>query len=267
MAVAALVDAGVPPAVVIDAVAAVGVRGLRVRFESRRRGAYVGRGFVVEEPGSRPARRSSRTKTAVGHGRADMHTDVKLDHEGHAHAGHAHDDAHDHHSGHGHRDYADIRRLLRRAKLAPEAKSLAEEIFARLAEVEAELHGTSIERVTFHEVGAFDSIADIVGVSAAIAWLSPISIGSTPPVVGTGRVHTAHGIVPVPAPATAELLRGVPVIFEGSGELTTPTGAAFLVSVVDSFGPPPPLKIAAVGYGAGSRETCGSCECSARHPW
>ena len=155
---------------------------------------------------------------------------------------------------HVHRDYADIRRLLRRASLDGEARALAEDIFARLAEVEAALHGTAVERVTFHEVGAWDSIADVVGASAAIAWLAPVSIGSGTPVVGTGTVRTAHGPVPVPAPATAALLDGIPIRCEGQGELTTPTGAAILAAVVDTFGPPPPLRLLAVGYGAGTRE-------------
>jgi pyridinium-3,5-bisthiocarboxylic acid mononucleotide nickel chelatase len=248
MTVAALVDAGVPAAVIVDAVAAVGVVGLRVGFESRRRGAFVGRGFVVEEPRVGRLHGAGRSKAAGhvhGHRAARAH--------GHPHAG---DEGHDHgdNAEHRHRDYAEIRQLLGRAKLDPDVKALAEEIFARLAEVEAALHGSSVARVTFHEVGAFDSIADIVGMSAAIAWLAPVSIGSSPPVVGTGSVRTCHGVVPVPAPATAELLRGVPIIAEGPGELTTPTGAAFLATVVDSFGPPPPLRIRAVGYGAGTRE-------------
>lgn len=253
MTVAALVDAGVPPAVVADAVAAMGVPGLRVRFETRKRGAYVARGFVVQEPSVGPKARPRGRANGQG--------------ATHAHAGRGHDDHdHDHHDrhvhgagrggkahDHSHRDYAEIRRLLSRAKLDADAKALAEDIFARLAEVEAMLHGSSIDRVSFHEVGAFDSIADIVGMAAAIAWLAPSAIGSSPPVVGTGVVHTAHGIVPVPAPATAALLVGIPMVPEGPGELTTPTGAAFLAAVVDTFGPPPPMNLAAVGYGAGTR--------------
>jgi uncharacterized protein (TIGR00299 family) protein len=231
MTVAALVDAGVPRSVIAGAVAAMGVRGLRVRFETRKRGAFVARGFVVEEPGQKRGR--------AGH----AHT--------HEHAG-AHAAA-DGHGDHHHRDYAQIRRLLSRARLDPDAKALAEDIFARLATVEAMLHGVPEDRVAFHEVGAFDSIADIVGMAAGIAWLAPASIGSSAPVVGTGMVRTAHGIVPVPAPATAALLVGIPMVAEGPGELTTPTGAAFLAAVVDSFGPPPPMKLAAVGYGAGTR--------------
>ncbi|HEX2660234.1 MAG TPA: nickel pincer cofactor biosynthesis protein LarC [Polyangia bacterium] len=240
MAVAALVDVGVPAAVVADAVAAMGVPGLRVRFEPRVRGAYAARGFVVETPETSPRKAGGRARTK---------------HHDHAHPhDHAHDHDHDHHHEHAHRDYAEIRRLLRRAKLDPDAKALAEEVFARVAEVEGALHGTPVDRVAFHEVGAFDSIADIVGASAAIAWLAPVAISSSPVVVGTGTVRTAHGVIPVPAPATAALLAQAPLRFEGTGELTTPTGAALLAAIVDSFGAPPPLRLAAAGYGAGTRE-------------
>ena len=216
MAVAALVDAGVPAKVVSDAIAEMGVRGLKVGFEKRRRGAFVGKGFVV-------------------------------------HAPHSH---HDHHHGHHHehRDYAEILRLLKRARLDPETKRLAGDIFERIAQAEAALHGVAIDRVAFHEVGAWDSIADVVGVAAAMAWLQPSSVSSTPPVLGSGQVHTAHGLMPVPAPATAAILRGIPSLPEGEGELTTPTGAAILAALVGEFGPPPPLRIAAQGFGAGTRE-------------
>ena len=278
MTVAALVDAGVPAPVVVDAVAAIGVAGLQVRFETRRRGAFVGQGFVVETGGAPRPRGKARGRLAASqvHDHHHPHDDHAHDHGEHPHD-HAHDhgDAHDHaHDGHGasrapgrgasgrppdhgahaHRDYADIRRLLRRAPLDPDARALAEDIFARLAEVEAALHGTALDRVTFHEVGAWDSIADVVGAAAAIAWLAPVSIGSGTPVVGTGTVRTAHGLVPGPAPATAALLAGMPMRSEGQGELTTPTGAAILAAVVDAFGPPPPLRLTAVGYGAGTRE-------------
>lgn len=244
MTVAALVDAGVPRAVVADAVAAMGVPGLRVRFETRKRGAYVARGFAVREPKSSAHQDGNPGK--VPKPSRDRH----FAQHGHDHG---HREGHHEHVAHEHRDYAEIRRLLGRAKLDADAKALAQDMFARLAEVEAMLHGSSIDRVSFHEVGAFDSIADIVGMAAAIAWLAPVSIGASPPVVGTGVVRTAHGIVPVPAPATAALLMGIPMIAEGPGELTTPTGAAFLAAAVDSFGPPPPMSLAAVGYGAGTR--------------
>ena len=249
MAVAALVDVGVPTTVVAEAVKAMGVPGLRVRFEPRVRGAYAAQGFVVETPESgkrKSAGRVARSARLKAHAH-DHHHDHPDQHD------HSHDHPHDH-SEHAHRDYAEIRRLLRRAKLDPDAKALAEEIFARVAEVEAALHGMPVDRVAFHEVGAFDSIADIVGASAAIAWLAPVAISSSPVVVGTGTVRTAHGVIPVPAPATAALLADAPLRFEGTGELTTPTGAALLAAIVDRFGAPPPLRLIAAGYGAGTRE-------------
>ena len=266
MTVAALVDAGVPAQVVEDAVAAMGVKGLHVRFEARRRGAFLGRGFVVETAGSGGPAVRARAPAARGEPGGHGHHPGHDHHHDHAHPGpgqvhvHAHDDGRRGPRGgaaagaHDHRDYADIRRLLRRAPLEADVRALAEDIFARLADVEAALHGTPVDRVTFHEVGAWDSIADVVGASAAIAWLAPVSIGSGTPVVGTGMVRTAHGPVPVPAPATAALLEGLPMRCEGQGELTTPTGAAILAAVVDAFGPPPPLRLTSVGYGAGTRE-------------
>jgi pyridinium-3,5-bisthiocarboxylic acid mononucleotide nickel chelatase len=242
--VAALVDAGVPAAVIEGAVKAMGVRGLRTRFEKRKRGAFAARGFVVEWPGK-------RRKHGHEQEDGDEHEDEHEDGHGHHHA-HEHGHAHGH--GHEHRPYAEIKRLLARARLEPEARDLAGDIFRRIAEAEAELHAVRVADVAFHELGAYDSIADVVGAAAAIAWLAPASIGSLPPVVGTGRVRTMHGEVPVPAPATAELLRGIPIEPAGEGELTTPTGAAILAAVVDRFGPLPPLAIRALGYGAGTRE-------------
>ena len=240
MAVAALVDLGVPATVVTSAIKAMGVRGLRVAFGKRKRGAFVGKSFDVTWPG----------QNNHGHAHASRHPAHEHEHD-HAHA-HDHDHAHDHE--HEHRDYAEVKRLLNRARLDADARALAGDIFARIAAVEAKLHGTKIERVRFHEVGAFDSIADVVGVAAAIAYLAPASIGSLPPVVGTGRIHTAHGAVSVPAPATAALLQGIPILPEGEGELTTPTGAAILAAVVDQFGAIPPLTLRAAGYGAGNKQ-------------
>ena len=240
MTVAALVDAGVPEKVVRDAIRAVGLKGLKVGFERRKRGAFVGLGFTVDFPGKTEAHSHDHehgTGSGSGHG-----------------SGHDHDHDHDHGHGHEHRDYAEIRRLLRRAGLGAKAKKLAGDIFERIAVVEAALHGRSVDKVAFHEVGAWDSIADIVGAAAAIAWLEPSAVTATPPVLGSGTIRTAHGLMPVPAPATTAILRGLPVLAEGTGELTTPTGAAILAAVVRSFGSPPPMRLVAQGFGAGTRE-------------
>jgi pyridinium-3,5-bisthiocarboxylic acid mononucleotide nickel chelatase len=232
MTVAALVDLGVPAKVVTDAVKAMKVPGLKVGFEKRKRGAFAGLGFVVDWPGS-------------GKGHHEHSHQHHHDHD---------DDDHDHDHHHEHRDHAEIQRLIRRARLGSDVQELALEIFSKIARVEAKLHGVPVARVAFHEVGAYDSIADIVGAAAAIAWLEPSSISSTPVVVGTGTAWTGHGRVPVPAPATAALLQGIPVLAEGQGELTTPTGAAILATVVDEFVPLPPMVLRGTGHGAGTRE-------------
>ena len=153
---------------------------------------------------------------------------------------------------HAHRHLAHILKMIGNAALPERAKQNAAAVFQRLGEAEAAVHQVPIERVHFHEVGAADSIADIVGACVAFELLGVTSIVSAPLNVGSGTASTAHGILPVPAPATAALLRGLPVYSDGPAvELTTPTGAALAVTLAREFGPLPPLKISAAGYGAG----------------
>ncbi len=152
------------------------------------------------------------------------------------------------------RSWADIRRLLSSAGLPPGARERAEAMFARLAEAEARVHGTTPERIHFHEVGAADSIADIVGCALALDALGPEIISASTPVVGRGTVQSRHGVLPLPAPATLELLRGVRFRqLEVEGELTTPTGAAILATQVQRFTDKPELRVQKIGYGAGTR--------------
>lgn len=151
------------------------------------------------------------------------------------------------------RCYADIRRLLSSAQLPSGARQRAEAMFVRLAEAEARVHGTTPERIHFHEVGAADSIADIVGCALALDALDPEHISASTPVVGRGMVHSRHGPLPLPAPATVELLRGIRVRqLDLEGELTTPTGAAILATQVQRFTDTPELRVDKVGYGAGT---------------
>jgi uncharacterized protein (TIGR00299 family) protein len=157
--------------------------------------------------------------------------------------------------GQPHRSWREVRALLDRAGLDPGARERAEAIFQRLAAAEARIHGTSEDEVVFHEVGAVDSIADIVGCAIALEQLKPDTITSSAPVLGGGTTRSHHGPIPVPSPATLELLKGIPT--RGAGldvELTTPTGAAILASQVGRFCSWPELRIAAIGYGAGTRE-------------
>jgi uncharacterized protein (TIGR00299 family) protein len=156
-----------------------------------------------------------------------------------------------------HRHLGDIVRLLEESRLPADVKEQAEALFVRLAEAEAAVHGTSPERVHFHEVGAVDSIVDIVGGVLALRWLEADRFVSSPLNVGSGTVKMAHGTFPVPPPATARLVSGVPVYGEGEGELLTPTGALLLTAHATEYGPLPPMRIERTGHGAGTRETEG----------
>jgi pyridinium-3,5-bisthiocarboxylic acid mononucleotide nickel chelatase len=139
--------------------------------------------------------------------------------------------------------------------LTPPQKDLAKRIFTCIGEAEAKVHGTTIRKVHFHEVGAVDSIADIVGCAIGFALLGVDRIVCSPVPTGTGHIEIEHGRVSVPAPATAEILKGVPLAPSSVPfELTTPTGAAIVKTVADEFGPLPPMTIQTIGLGAGDRD-------------
>jgi len=171
-------------------------------------------------------------------------------------ADHPPDDlSHGHHHG---RNLAEILALIERSALQQPVKQTACSIFRRLAAAEGEVHAKPPEEVHFHEVGAIDSIVDIVGTAAGLHLLGVERVYSSPLRLGSGTVRCAHGELPVPAPATAVLVRNVPVIPTGvQGELTTPTGAAILVTLAGEFGTMPACVIEAVGCGAGSRDVPG----------
>jgi pyridinium-3,5-bisthiocarboxylic acid mononucleotide nickel chelatase len=154
-----------------------------------------------------------------------------------------------------HRHLKDIEALLGGAPLPEAAKQAALRVFRRLGEVEARLHKVSIEKIHFHEVGAVDAILDIAGVCLGFEMLGHPRLACSPLDVGGGRVEAAHGSLPVPAPATAELLRGVPIYSSGAeGELVTPTGAALVMELASEFGPMPRMMVERIGYGAGSKD-------------
>lgn len=152
-----------------------------------------------------------------------------------------------------HRSLKDILSIINKSRLSKTVKAKSAKIFNRLAEAEAKVHGTTVNQVHFHEVGAVDAIIDIVGACIGIEKLGIEKIYCSPLPNGKGQIVHAHGLLPNPAPAAAELLKGVPVYSAGiKGELVTPTGAAVITSLADSFGDPPRLKVSAIGYGAGS---------------
>ncbi|HKO98298.1 MAG TPA: nickel pincer cofactor biosynthesis protein LarC [Pyrinomonadaceae bacterium] len=156
---------------------------------------------------------------------------------------------------HKHRHLADILKIIYESGLSDSVKHRAAKIFSRLAEAEAKVHNEAVERIHFHEVGALDAIIDVVGAAICFDLLGVERFVSSPLHVGSGTVDMDHGRFPVPPPAVAELLRGVPFYSTDiSGELVTPTGAAIITTVCDEFGPLPQLRLEQTGYGAGTRE-------------
>ncbi len=156
---------------------------------------------------------------------------------------------------HGHRHLHHITKIIDAADLPARVKDRAKAVFTRLGHAEAKIHGTTIEKVHFHEVGAVDAIIDIVGAAIGLERLGIDRLVCSPIPTGSGTVTCEHGVMPVPAPATAELLAGVPIApCDEMGELTTPTGAAILATLCTEFGPLPPMRIDRVGYSAGTRD-------------
>jgi pyridinium-3,5-bisthiocarboxylic acid mononucleotide nickel chelatase len=182
----------------------------------------------------------------------DVHCEPEASSTGHHHE-------HSRHEPHPHRSSSDIRLMIESSKLSPWVKEKSIETFHRLAEAEGKIHALPAEEVHFHEVGATDSIVDIVGSMIAVEGLLPARFVCSAVNMGRGTLECQHGTYPVPSPAAQELLKGVPTFSNSvQGELTTPTGAALLATLVDAYSGQPAMIVRAAGYGAGSRETRGN---------
>lgn len=180
-----------------------------------------------------------RVERVVRHGISGTSVDVIID-EGHSHP---------------FRHLHDMEEILARSGLDGKLREKSLQILRRLAEAEAKVHNIPVEQVHFHEIGAVDTIVDVVGSVWGMEAMGIEKIYASKLHTGTGFVECAHGLLPVPAPATLELLKGIPIYSTGvSGELVTPTGAAIISTLADSFGSHPPLRVEAVGYGAGKRD-------------
>ena len=153
-----------------------------------------------------------------------------------------------------HRSYRDIVQMIRGAGLPERVRDRALDTFEILAIAESKIHGTTTDQVHFHEIGALDTIADVVGTAVAMEHFKPQMIVASAIPMGSGTVESAHGTIPIPAPAVTEILTGVPLVPGGEGEVTTPTGAAILKAACDRFGDAPPMILRASGYGAGNRD-------------
>lgn len=181
---------------------------------------------------------------------AHTHSHVHEEHE-HSHEGHTHAHGHSHH----HTSMKDIEHIIGHLNVPEKVKEDAIAVYKLIADAESHAHGRPVEEVHFHEVGAMDAVADIVGVCLAIYKLAPEQIIASPVHVGYGQIHCAHGILPIPAPATAHILQGIP-IYGGriEGELCTPTGAALLKHFAQSFGQMPMMAVEQTGYGMGMKD-------------
>jgi hypothetical protein len=195
--------------------------------------------------------------SASGDTHKATHTSDHHHEHGHQHPHeHGHQHPHTHEPpGHSHRSLKEIAHLIGHSALSAAGKARAVALFRRLAEAEAAIHGMSVDEVHLHEVGALDSIIDIVGAVFALEWWGTEDIVASPLNVGGGTVEIAHGTFPVPAPATVRLLTGVPVYSSGlSVELVTPTGALLISDYARAYGPVPAMRVQQVGYGAGTRD-------------
>jgi len=243
MVLGALVDAGLPLEELRSALGSLGIDGASVSTEKVIRAGLAATKFSVHETGEH---------RAPAHDHDPHHHDHDHGHQaGHQHGHAATAVAH----AHGHRSLAEINALVERSALPAGAKLRTRALFQRLGEVEAAIHQVPVEKIHLHEVGALDSIIDILGAVFALEWFKPDRIVSSPLNVGGGMVNSAHGRFPVPAPATAKLLEGIPVYSSGAQrELVTPTGALLISSYATAFGPIPPMTIDRIGYGAGDRD-------------
>ena len=251
MFMAALVDAGVPPKVLLDAVAALNI-GARLEISRVARCGISATKVDVWVDGEKDLPRQeywakqdaiARSGSGPGHEHSEGHL-----------GSHSHSHQHSHSRDHG-RGIAEISKVICGAAISESAKKTAIAIFEALGNAEAKIHGTSIEEVHFHEVGAVDAMVDIVCAAVGAEALGVDEIACSPLNVGGGSVKCAHGSLPVPAPATLELLAGAPVYSSGvQAELVTPTGAAIVRTLSSRFGEFPAMTACKSGYGAGSRD-------------
>jgi len=182
-------------------------------------------------------------------------TGTKAHVELHGHHHHNHEESTYHHHHHEHRNLSSISHIINGSGISARAKEWALKIFREVAVAEAKVHGTTIDKVHFHEVGATDSIVDIVGAALCLDYLNVDKILASKVEVGGGFVKCAHGIFPVPAPATTEILKNIPCTYgKVDSETTTPTGAAILAAMVDEFAGQPEFTVDTIGYGLGYKD-------------
>ena len=253
MALGALIDLGLPIDGLRQVLASLGIEHGAIAADRVLRAGVSATKFRFQEPELAVAGRADRRHDR-SHSHEPSHEHPHPHETGHAHAWEEPGARHASHPEH-HHSLEEIHGYIERSALSAGGKARAQSMFRRLAEAEAAIHDVPLERVHLHEVGALDSIVDIVGVVYGMEWLGAADVVSSPVNVGSGTVRCAHGVFPVPAPATARLLLGVPVYAgEVARELTTPTGALVVTEYAQRFGALPAMRIERIGYGAGGRD-------------
>ena len=266
MFIGALIDLGVEGRLLEQELSKLGLPGYHLHVSRQERGQIAGTKFDVhvEEQGH-DAHAHSGDKASHSHSHSHTHSEDHHHDPSHSHSHgtdhdhpHPHDDSHSHEADHDHgRTYTQIRDLIRKSSLSSWVKEKAQAVFHRVAVAEGKIHGKPPGQVHFHEVGAVDSIVDIVGACIGLEMLGYPRVLAGNVVEGVGFVRCAHGRFPLPAPATLEILSARQVAIQQTDEpqeLITPTGAALLAEFAEEFGPMPRLKVVRVGYGLGGRE-------------
>ncbi len=245
MVLGALLDAGLPLEALREALGSLAVDGCAIDAARVLRAGVSATKFIVREP-HEPSTLPAAESTPPVAGSARPPAELAQHH-------------HHHHHAHPHRTLKEIAAIIDRSALSGTGREKAKALFRHLGEAEAAVHQMPLDQVHLHEVGALDSIVDIVGAVFGLEWMGADRILSSPLNVGGGMVQTAHGRFPVPAPATVKLLEGVPV-YSGSvqQELVTPTGALLVAAYAEAFGPVPAMTVERAGYGAGDRDVPGT---------
>ena len=265
MHLGAMIDAGVDPEHLLSELENLPVSGFRLEIRRDKKQSIEGtRVDVVLDHGTDEPQEGYGHKHEHEHGHGHSHGHS----HGHEHAHgseheHKHEHAHTHEHGHSHspghaqphRNLADIEQIVDKSILPEGTKKRALRMFRLIAEAEAKIHGVPVDKIHFHEVGALDSIVDIIGAAICLEYLKPDRILCSTVELGSGTIRCAHGTMPVPAPATAEILKDMPVRLGGTGhEATTPTGAAILAANVDEFTDRPSFRPERTAYGIGQRD-------------
>ena len=239
----------------IEEINKAGIPGVKVTTEKSEKCGITGTHFKVTVDGQEEESHDAHEHSHEHQHHEDHHHEHENSHEHHHEEAHEHEHTHDHEHHHHHTSMAEIEAIINSLNIPENVKADVIEVYKLIAAAESNAHGKPVTDIHFHEVGTMDAIADITSVCLLFNKVGAKNIFASAINVGSGQVHCAHGILPVPAPATAFILKDVPVYSNHiKGELCTPTGAALLKHFVNHFGTMPPIKMNAIGYGMGKKD-------------